>query len=280
VSTTTRKPNIARRVARIAGILVVVWLLGLATAWMLQGRLIFPRWLPAPRALESAPSDVEVWEIPIKGDAPVEAWFMPAVNAQKPAPVVILTHGNAEIIDDDLFNAREWSHQGLHVLMPEYRGYGRSGGQPGQDVIVSDVCEFIDRLKTRDDVDSDRIGMIGRSIGCGVASQVALKHPPAAMVLIVPPARIDSMAWSFGFPSFLVEHPFRSDLALPLIDAPILIVPRDRDEIIPESHAGILHEAAPNGQLFPVGGTHNTPDVPGIEERAIASFINEHLLNP
>ncbi len=266
----------SRRAARVLLVLGITWVVFVAVAWAVQDRLIFPRWLTSGRASSTPPPNADVWRVPVGEAAHVEAWFFAADGNPATAPTIVLTHGNAELIDDLVPTATEWSRLGYHVLLPEYRGYGRCGDSPSEQGIVQDVCHFIDRLKARPDVDADRIAMIGRSIGCGVACQVALRHDPTALILIVPPARIDSMAWTYGFPSFLVDHPFRSDLALPKIDAPVLIIQRERDEIVPDHHAGILHGAAHNSRLLRVQGSHNVAASPEAEHDAIRGFLNQH----
>ncbi|MDP7030417.1 MAG: alpha/beta fold hydrolase [Phycisphaerales bacterium] len=269
--------RIIHRGAKTLLFLGIIWVVFVVIGWALQDRLIFPRWLANDRASTTAPANADVWTVPINTEDHVEAWFFAAEGAPSSAPAIVLTHGNAELIDDLAPVATAWSRRGYHVLLPEYRGYGRCGDAPSERGIVQDVCNFIDRLKSRPDVDTERIAMIGRSIGCGVACQVALKHDPKAMILIVPPARIDSIAWSYGFPSFLVNHPFRSDLALPQIDAPVLIIQRDRDEVIPDHHAGILHEAAGDSRLLRVQGSHNVATSPEAEQDAVRGFLDRHL---
>jgi len=266
-----------RRGARVLLLLGITWIVFVMVAWRVQDRLIFPRWLANGRARSTPPPEVDVWTTPVGGTDRVEAWFIAAEGDHSTAPAIVLTHGNAELIDDLVPVAKDWSQLGYHVLLPEYRGYGRCGDTPSEAGIVQDVCHFIDRLKSRPDVDADRIAMIGRSIGCGVACQVALSHDPMAMILVVPPARIDSIAWSYGFPPFLVDHPFRSDLALPEIDAPVLIIQRDRDEVIPDHHADVLHEAASNSHLLRVQGSHNVAATPEAEQDAMRGFLNLHL---
>ena len=272
-----RSTRLIQRVTRLLLVILCVWILAVSLAWLLQDRLIFPRWLANGRALSSTPSGVEAWTKTTDTGDVIEAWFLPADTSQ-PAPLLVVTHGNAELIDDYLERARDWTKQGVHVLLPEYRGYGRSTGTPSQEAIVNDVCAWIDHARsTRTDIDPHRLAMLGNSIGTAVASQVATQRTPSVMAFTVPPARIDSMAWRYGIPGFLVASPFRSDLALQQIAAPVLIVSRDRDELIPSHHGAMLRDAAPNATLHVVGGTHNNADDLRSERRMIQTFILEHL---
>lgn len=67
-------------------------------------------------------------------EGPVEAFFLPGdgVDAAHPGPVVIDTHGNAEVIDPLPGWLAPYRRMGVSVLLPEYRGYGRSAGCGGK----------------------------------------------------------------------------------------------------------------------------------------------------
>ena len=270
--------TLIKRMASILITLLLVWVVWMVAAWFLQGYVIFPRRMAADRAMPGPPEGVEAWTLDIGADKPVEAWFVPSAS-QQPSPAIVIIHGNAELIDDQLDTAESWAARGVHVLLPEYRGYGRSGGSPGERAIVGDVSAFVDRLLKRPDVDADHVAYIGRSIGCGVATGVAADRPPAALVLMMPPARLDTMAWKLGVPPFLVRHPFRSDRVLSELDAPVLILARSHDEIIPASHPKLLHEIASDSELVIIDGTHNAvaSEAAARKQRAaIAAFLLKH----
>lgn len=273
----TMPRGLGERIVTTLCTVIAIWIIWCGVLFMAQNMVIFPRGLTTDRVLDTAPDDVDVWTLDIDDEQPVEAWFLEA-SGSTPAPAVVIMHANAELIDDLLDSARALRDRGVHVLLPEYRGYGRSGGRPSQDAIVSDTSAFIDRLHGRDDVGA--VAYIGRSIGTGVAAQVARAHPPAAMVLMMPPARIDTFGWRFGFPQQFVTSPFRTDLAVPEIDAPILIIARSRDEVIPASHPALLHDLARDSTLVTIEGTHNVMDSEDQANRqraAIRDFLLEAL---
>ncbi len=77
----------------------------------------------------------------------VEGWLLraPGASAARPAPLLIFAHGNGELIEywpDALLPYRAL---GMHVLLPEYRGYGRSAGQPSEMKTVADLTAFYAR---------------------------------------------------------------------------------------------------------------------------------------
>ena len=261
---------------------LIIWLLWLVLVFTLQHRIMFPRGLANGRALPAAPAGFEsLWMTTERGDA-VEAWFVPAQGVDGRAPLLVMLHGNAELIDDWHGFAARQSQRGWAVLMPEYRGYGRSGGSPSQQAIGRDMVALLTATLERADVDAGRVAFLGRSIGAGVAADLALQRPPDAMALVTPPARMGSFAWRLGAPPFLLRSPFRTDRALALLDIPVLILASAQDEIIPAAHGRLLRDAALDATFMEFDGGHNNLRTPAEEARrdaAIDAFFDEHVRN-
>ncbi|MBG80722.1 MAG: hypothetical protein CMJ39_08460 [Phycisphaerae bacterium] len=281
MTTQTKKHNWIARLLRMLLLIIIVWLLWIAAVWSLQHRIMFPRGMIEDyRIMKSTPPGIEsIWLDTADGNR-VEAWLMPAegLEPDQPAPIVFFAHGNGEVIDDNL--DLQWlAESGTAVALIEYRGYGRSSGSPSQRAIVADTVQLVEQILKRTDIDETRVGYLGRSIGTGVLSQVARTHPPNAMAMIVPPARLDTMAWKFGVPPFMVRSPFRTDLAVQEVDMPILILTRDRDQIIPPQHASMLDQLAPDSRLVTLRGTHNwldDDDEMRRERAEIRQFLEAH----
>lgn len=193
---------------------------------------------------------------------PVEAWFIPGegVTAEAPGPVVLFAHGNAELIDLWPEELRGYTRLGVSVLLPEFRGYGRSAGDPSQRAIAEDYAKFYDRVTQRPEVDPSRVILHGRSIGGGVAAQLAVDRPSAVLVLQSTPASIKRMAARFLFPFFLVRDPFDSVRVVKHYQSPVLILHGKLDNIVPPAHAQRLADAAthPQSRLIWYDVDHNT----------------------
>ena len=56
---------------------------------------------------------------------------------------------------------------GLNILIIDYRGYGKSRGQPSEAGIYKDAVAAYDYLLTRQDIDRSRIIGYGESLGSG-----------------------------------------------------------------------------------------------------------------
>jgi len=271
--------RIRRMFVTIISTIAVAWLAWLALILVFQETFIFPRFIANRDVPQQVPDDVESLLRPLDGGGHVEAWLL-TPDTDAPAPLLVISHGNAERIDTWIDFARRQRERGYAVLLPEYRGYGRSDGSPTQDSLVSDTAAFIEMASAKDGVDGQRTGYLGMSIGTAVLAQVALERPPLGIVMLVPPARIDSFLWRFAAPSFLMRHPFRTDLAVQQLDVPILICSNAQDHIIPLDHGRRLQELAIDGEYMEFEGDHNvlfSPDEVQRRQEAIDRFLDSRL---
>lgn len=303
-SASSRKPRRPPLVLRVLLILILVYAGWCAVLYFKQDDLLFPRTLAGP-GMPALParSDLDQRWIDTGDGARVELWFFaapqppPSKAAQPtPKPVVMVFHGNGELIDDLLDYVDFFLALDLNVMMVEYRGYGRSGGPgtpsghaaatPSEAALVADALKALADLDRRSGVDPAKIVLYGRSLGAGVAAQVADRvwrsspGRPAAIILEAPFKNVTSFAVRYGVPPFLVKNPFRTDRALPPLAAaglPVLILAAPHDEIVPISHSRQLIDRMPTARLVEVNGTHNTaaladPDA----EAALHEFLRSH----
>jgi pimeloyl-ACP methyl ester carboxylesterase len=275
-----RSKSWKRRLWRYASLAAGIYLLWLGLLYLQQDSMVFPRQFAGPPLKEGRlPDRMEsIWITAPRGER-IEAWFMPpeilpGVMPQTPAPVVIYCHGNAELIDDNEGRAREWSRRGFAVLLPEYRGYGRSGGEPSQSAITEDLLRFYDLLIARPEIDKTRVYFHGRSLGGGIAAQIAARRPTAGLILESTFTSIASFAWGLGGVPWIVKHPFRTDVALRGYDKPVLIFHGVDDEIIPVSHGRALKRLLPRAVYMETAGDHmNYPPDVGAFWKSIDSWL-------
>jgi len=242
----------------------MIYLIAIYLAWLLIGcsiqrSILFPRSLVGGSGLASPPQDVEVFYIE-SSQGPVEGWFIPGegVSDDTPGPVVIFAHGNGELIDHWPDGLRGYTRMGVSVMLPEFRGYGRSAGDPSQRAIGEDFSMFYDLVIQRPNVDPSRVVLHGRSIGGGVASQLASDRPSAVLIMQSSPSSIRRMAARFLLPWFLVRDPFDSVSVLRNYKQPVLVMHGNIDKIVPPSHAKRLAKAADDYTLIFYDVDHNT----------------------
>ncbi len=189
-------------------------------------------------------------------------------------PVVLFAHGNGELIEHWPDLLAPYLDLGISVLLPEYRGYGRSAGWPSARTIVDDFRWFLERVGGRADVDIDRLILHGRSIGGGVVCRMARHVEPNAMVLWSTFTSVDDVAKRFGVPRILVPDHFDNEAALRDVRAPTFIVHGKDDLLIPVAHARRLVAAAHNAELHLYTAGHNDCPPPGSDHwRALARFL-------
>jgi hypothetical protein len=239
------------------------------------------------RGMGKPPEAEQLWLEAASIDAPTvtektEAWYFTGKgrSASNPGPLVVLFHGNGDIIDNYARLAQLYASLGCNVLLPEYRGYGRATGKPSQQAIVSDTARFISDALKRPEVDRTKLVHLGRSLGGGVAVAVAAQLrdtanvQPAVLVLDCTFTSVAAMSSKYLVPSFLVKHPFRTDLELPKLAAAVIITHGTADRVIPYSHALALQKIRPDATLVTLECDHlDFPGKSGEYERSLRAFL-------
>jgi len=217
----------------------------------------------------------------------VEVWFIPAVNdPQCPKPAVICAHGNGECLDWVYASLLPYTEMGIHLVLCEYRGYGRSGGTPSQANITQDFIRCYDWVRRKAEVDSTRIFVQGTSIGSGIACALAGERETTAIVLIAPLQSTYQLAkdkFPLLAPFFKLfggfQSPFRNDRFLMKYGHPVLILHGNQDEVIPFRHGQYLHGLCAQSTFVELDSGHN--NILTQKEtlwESIRSFLGENAL--
>jgi fermentation-respiration switch protein FrsA (DUF1100 family) len=268
-------------VRRVLGLLAAFAILAGATVAALvvtqQRRILYPlRRAPDATALLRAVGGERVW-LEREG-VRSEAWFLPARGAAPGgrAPLLVFTHGNAELIDDwarEFDEPRSW---GAAALLVEYPGYGRSGGDPSEKSISNAIVAAYDWAAARPDVDPRRIVAYGRSLGGGAACALARERELAALVLESSFTSVRALASVLGVPGFLVLDPFDNESCVAAFRKPLLLIHGEQDEIVPVAESRALHAAAPHSELLVLGDCgHNDCPRPWPK---LFEFLTSHKL--
>jgi pimeloyl-ACP methyl ester carboxylesterase len=254
--------------------IVVALLAYLGFAFGMQRRVLYPRPPAAASTPPLPPGTQVVW---LGEDGDVEAWYLPPPPSRRPAPAMLFTHGNGELIDHwvNAFSVpQQW---GMGLLLIEYPGYGRSGGDPSEGSIRDAVVSGFDHLNAQSEIDGDRIIAYGRSLGGAAAGALVRERPIAAMILESTFTSVRAMAAGFGIPRPLVLDRFETLDAVSDFDGPVLVMHGTHDRIIPPLHGKSLARAAGTELLLLPCGHNDCPRPWPL----IRSFLVEHrLLNP
>ena len=165
----------------------------------------------------------------------LHGWFLEQPDAREN---VLICHGNAENV------AQSTEHMGhqfrktlnANVFVFDYRGYGKSEGSPNESGVSADTQSALDWFCNRLDVASDKVIVVGHSIGGGPAVDVAVNNPVKALVLqrtfasLVEPAQ--NRYW-FVPVSLFMQNRFESAKKIKNCSSPLFQSHGTLDQLIP-----------------------------------------------
>jgi fermentation-respiration switch protein FrsA (DUF1100 family) len=224
--------------------------------------------LPAPHP-DAAPEDAHEVDIDASVGR-VPAWWFPSPEPGR-RPAVIVAHGNADLIPDNVAMARRLRELGVGVLLVEYPGFGLGEGSPTRASIAEVFTLAWDWLVERPEVDRERIVGLGRSVGGGAITDLAVARPVRAMVLQSTFYSLRSMvARSYLMPPFLVRDDFDNAANLRTWRGPVLILHGERDRVVSIGHAERLASVRDGIRLLRFECGHN--DCPWTREDVLEEF--------
>ena len=271
------------RVVRFVALLFLLATVFRFTNWLESRVFYFPT--PAPAAEMRAPKGAEDVFFPGPDGTTLHGWFFPAVTKDPgPHPAVLHCHGNAGNIDGHAEYSMFLATKGYGVFVFDYRGYGAS--EPGphhRHALMTDTRAALDAMAKRSDVDPERIGVLGVSIGCVFAAHLAATDSRVkACVLAAPFASWPSIAGTHA----PVLGPVLVRGGLDPVDSvrgmqgkPLLVVHGDADEIIPVSHGERVVTAATSAGVratfLPRPGVHHNDVLIGdtVSQSAVEEFL-------
>jgi uncharacterized protein len=170
-------------------------------------------------------------------------------------------------------------------LFMNYRGYGLSGGEPSERVLLEDAKSIYDYAAARPDVDSPNIVLLGRSLGTYFAVALAATRPVRGAILATP---FDSFA-ALGAERYpwlpvglLLNGRYDAAAVAPAIKAPALFLLAEHDDVTPMENGVALARAwgGPQRTVTLTGARHY-----GIERRtefwnAVGEFLREIEVSP
>lgn len=185
-------------------------------------------------------------------------WFVPSKVERR--GTVIYFHGYNKNVSGH-FRYVDWlPDNGYDVFTFDYRGYGASEGSPDPKGVHDDCVAALNYVRSRPDVDRERIVVFGQSLGGNYAlSALAAvdRHGIRAVVIEGTFASHREIARdrAAGYPlpeaagrwlaDVLFGEHYDSVSALSRIDdVPLLLIHGDRDDFVQYRHAELLNSAA------------------------------------
>jgi uncharacterized protein len=182
------------------------------------------------------------------------AWYH---LAPKNRPTLLYFHGNAGGLSGRADKLRFYQSNGFGFLAVSYRGYEGSTGSPTESGFLIDAKSSYDWLISQN-VRHEKIGILGESIGTGVAVQLASQNPVQALALEAPyfnAVDVGAKIYWYLPVRLLMKYQFRSSEYIANFHGPLLIMHGKEDQIIPcEQGQKLFERANQPKQLITVNG--------------------------
>ena len=140
------------------------------------------------------------------------AWYVPSANGA----TIVMIHGLHGQRGGDLELARDLVARGYGLFLPDLRAHGESEGTTTSLGLyeVRDIRAAVNYLKGRSDVDPERLGVYGASLGGSVAIMSAAELPELKAVAV--DSSFASLAW-------LVQNQFSKLEGVPTWLGPVVL---------------------------------------------------------
>ncbi|HXN10814.1 MAG TPA: alpha/beta fold hydrolase [Steroidobacteraceae bacterium] len=228
-----------------------LWSVLVAALWWDQERLLFE---PTPLGASAA----------IAGPDVTEDWFdvpgarLHAIHFRQPLVdgvrrtkgLIFFLHGNVGNVATWFIQPGFWRDSGFDLYMLDYRGFGKSTGR-----IQSEAQLHADVLAAWQRIAPEYVGLktviIGRSLGTGLAVQLAATVQPDLLVLVSPYSSMTAvMNYHYPWvPNAILRFPLVSERFMGLVQGPTLIFHGLKDSVIPWQQSLTLSRDARHSQL-------------------------------
>ena len=274
------------RILSAAFVLVIV----LAAVLVARENYLFDRWLAffPTREITNTPDDLgmdfeEVYFTAADGTR-LHGWFIPGRGDD----TLVWFHGNAGNISSRVYNIMLlYQHVGANVFIFDYRGYGLSEGKPSEKGVYSDGEGALAYLRSREDIDHDRLVLFGRSLGGCVVAELATRNRTKGVIIESSFTSVDAMSahtrptlTRFIPTRLLVRSRFDSISKMPRIHSPVMIVHGDRDVTVPIHMGRELFEAANEPKRFYEIKGANHDDTHMVGGKAYFDALREFVDSP
>ena len=212
----------------------------------------------------SSPDTAEIM-IPVEPDIHIGARFH---FSEKSACNILFFHGNGEIVADYDDFGQMLNQLGINFLAVDYRGYGRSTGNPTVSAMMRDCHIIFDYVIQwlNNQAYQGPLLLMGRSLGSASVLELAFHYAHQINGLIVESgfAYAGPLLQLLGINTtaigFEEKHGFRNVDKIASFEKPTLVIHAEQDHIIPFSDGQTLFDAcgAPQKSLLKIpGANHN-----------------------
>lgn len=277
----------------LAGLIIILYLISAIYKFLNQSRYVY---YPT-RELIATPSDIglsyEKVILETIDGVKLSGWYIPSFKVtlekvtekerERRVPIVLIFHGNGGNISHNLEVIELFHELGLCVFIVDYRGFGESEGKPTEKGTYLDALCCWEYLLVEKKVLPKNIIIYGYSLGGAIASWLASRKNPGALILDSTFTSIKDMGAKL-YPYLPVRKFFRFSYNtleyLERVSCPVLIIHSKTDDYIPYEHGLKLFEEANHPKEFlQIYGSHIDGFVVSKEiySKKIESFISKYI---
>lgn len=225
---------------KLVGVLFVLWLAVVGYMYVAQRSLMYH---PAPGLPPPPPPFSEV-RLRTSDGLDLVAW---EARGEPGRPVLVYFHGNGGSIASRVFKVMRYVEAGYGVLLVSWRGYGGNPGAPSEEGLLADGRAALSHVGER-----GPIVLLGESLGSGVAVRLAAERRPAGLILEAPftsAADVGARAYWWLPVRLLIKDKFDSLSWIGRVQAPLLLLHGERDDVVPPEQGRRLLAAANEPKL-------------------------------
>lgn len=191
-------------------------------------------------------------------DENINALFFPGIKKE----VILYFHGNAGDLSGWQHIAKDFTRLGYNFFILDYRGYGKSSGTITEKGLYADGEAAYQFLVNEKGYAPEDILIYGRSIGTGIAVELAARHETKGIILESPFTSLKKLAGQkvpFLLPGLLLKYHFDNLGKINSVKSPVLFIHGAKDSLIPVSHTDQLFEkfSGRKKKIIIQGGDHN-----------------------
>jgi hypothetical protein len=222
-----------------------------------QEALFAPRSSVTPETFDVPGATLEEISVASEDGTQLEGWFLHRDDAR--ATVLFYGGQGFYLVLADERLRRTLQNLPVNLVAFDYRGYGQTDGEPSVEDLKSDAMRVYNWLVEERGVSADSLIVHGHSMGSFMATHVAQKRKPAAVVL--ESAATNVKGWRKAVLPWLLRAFVRFDVDPALqgednlervreITRPMLLLVGSEDGITPPSLTDKLHEASASEPMW------------------------------
>jgi len=195
--------------------------------------------------------------------------------AGRDAWTVLYLCGSEEDLSMAMPKLRNYQLKGYNVASFEYRGYGFTDGTPNESNLYEDAGLVHDYLLREKGVNESRLVLHGRSVGGGVATELATIRDPARLIL---ESTFTSVYENLLSLKWIPGDMFENENKASKVDCPVLLIHGEADSIVDVANSIALQGSFGGSKVsflsVPEAGHRNVERVGGLAYwTAIEQFV-------